>query len=231
METTTLSPDNTRWEGDTQELRERRDSPNRLDQLYDIMESQPLSLLLPIGTVTRDDLYNRTSTIDLCFGTPGVEAQLIKCQAHQREGRGMNKGSDHFPVETVLDLRWKTELAPRKRKWDDTDKKLFTQSLIEYLPEPPSPLHTLAHSESHITPEVKEAIDRKTSIRAEVPRETSCWLLFTDFDSKINSLGCLSCDGSRTRSKIFGWSEELSPKGSLENQSNYVLKYFWVCNI
>lgn len=85
--------------------RDRKDNLNRLKELYDIMKAQSLSLLLSVGTVIRNDLYNRTSNIDLCFGIPGVEAQLIRCLTHQREERDMNKESNHFSIEMILDLR------------------------------------------------------------------------------------------------------------------------------
>lgn len=94
-----------RWEGNNSAARRRKSTQERLTFLYDIIEQLLLRLLLPVGTITRDDLSHTPSTLDLVFGTPGIESQTIKCGTHPMEGMGLNKGSDHFSVKTVLDIR------------------------------------------------------------------------------------------------------------------------------
>lgn len=94
-----------RWERNTSIAWRKKSSHEQLIVLYDIIEDFLLGLLLPIGTVTRDNLLHMLSTLNLVFGTPGIEFPTIKCSTHPVEGLGLNKGSDHFPVGTVLDIR------------------------------------------------------------------------------------------------------------------------------
>ena len=77
-----------------------------VNDLYQILESKDLGLLLSKGTITRisDSAKQASSTLDLSFGTAGIEARLIPCFTHPVT-KGLDKGSDHILIETSLDFR------------------------------------------------------------------------------------------------------------------------------
>jgi len=94
---------------------DQRMSPsNNLEQLHDLLDNHDLRLLIGKGTVTRDDMRGSQTTLDLSFGTQQVESSLLWCIVHA-PGSGLEKGSDHFPVETCLDFTWKPA-EPIKRR-------------------------------------------------------------------------------------------------------------------
>lgn len=122
------------WEGNNTKTQTKKRSVDRLVQLYDLMENQLLNFLLPVGTITRNNLINSTSTLDLSLGTLGIESQLIRCMAHSDKGTGMNVGSDHYLIKIILDIKWQTEPPPRKQDWTRTNGQTLIELLPNYLP-------------------------------------------------------------------------------------------------
>jgi len=68
------------------------------DMLIDVMSQIRLKPMLPLGTIT----FPRAKTaIDLVWGNEYVEQRIIKC----RIASNCDHGSDHHPIETILNLR------------------------------------------------------------------------------------------------------------------------------
>ena len=88
-----------------------------------------LKPILPTGTVT----FPRAQTaIDLVWGNEYVEQRIIKC----RVASACEHGSDHKPVETILNLQpcpYGPE-AQQPYNYRKTNWKLFEQKLESYLP-------------------------------------------------------------------------------------------------
>lgn len=97
---------------------QRMSFSNNLEQLHDLLGEQDLRLLIEKSTVTSDDMRGSQATLDLSFGTQLIESSLLGCIVHA-PGEGLEKGSDHFPMETCLDFTWKPA-EPIKRR--DTAK-------------------------------------------------------------------------------------------------------------
>ena len=85
--------------------------------------------MLSRGTIT----FPRTKTaIDLVWGNNYVEQRIIKC----RIARSFDHGSDHYPVETILNLQpcpYGPE-AVQPYNYKKMDWKAFEQKLQIYLP-------------------------------------------------------------------------------------------------
>ena len=99
------------------------------DVLIDIMSQVRLTPMLPAGTIT----FRRAKTaIDLVWGNDYVEQRIIKC----RIASNCDHGSDHHPVETILNLQ-PCPYGPEARQpynYSKTDWKIFEQKLESYLP-------------------------------------------------------------------------------------------------
>src|SRR5262249_47510208 len=65
------------------------------DHVIELATYLGLTLLSPLGQVTYPNAY---TTIDLVWGTKGVEDKLVKCQIATKR----DFGSDHLPIETIL---------------------------------------------------------------------------------------------------------------------------------
>lgn len=88
--------------------------PGRAAKLYEVIDNYGLQLLLKRGTITRKVIGCNPSTLDLSFGTSRVEETLIYCLTHP-PGKGLDKGSDHAPVETNIDFSWEEAEEPKRR--------------------------------------------------------------------------------------------------------------------
>ena len=102
----------------------------RAEALLDMMADYGLRLLIPPGTIT----FPRTGTaIDLVWGNEATQDVLLKCQVAEDN----DHGSDHYPIETVLDLTPRPHTPSQmpynyaKTNWD-----AFEYKLKEYLPQP-----------------------------------------------------------------------------------------------
>lgn len=62
------------------------------------------------------------TTLNFSWGTPGITSKLLRCSAHPREG------SDHYRVEILLDIRWKTALEPNKNADGQSSTKGYQES-------------------------------------------------------------------------------------------------------
>ena len=71
------------------------------DELLELMEDHDLQLLLPPGTITYPcNTAAGGTTIDLVWGNEKAEECMLKCQISADN----DHGSDHLPIETILDL-------------------------------------------------------------------------------------------------------------------------------
>lgn len=99
------------------------------DMLIDTMSYLGLKPMLPAGTVT----FPRANTaIDLVWRDDYVEQWMIKC----RIAKSCDHGSDHHPLETILNLQpcpYGLE-AQRPYNYNKTDWKVFEEKLTRYLP-------------------------------------------------------------------------------------------------
>src|SRR5439155_1279706 len=68
------------------------------DDLVEGMLQLGMQLIIPPGTIT----YSKSGTaIDLVWGNEQAANDIIKCQIAEKN----DHGSDHFPIETILNLR------------------------------------------------------------------------------------------------------------------------------
>jgi ribonuclease HI len=107
----------------------RHDRDSGAEVLIDVMTQLQLKPMLPKGTIT----FPRAKTaIDLVWGNKYVEQRIIKC----RIAKSSEHGSDHLPIETILNLQpcpYGPE-AQRPYNYKKTDWKIFEGKLQSYLP-------------------------------------------------------------------------------------------------
>ena len=98
------------------------------NMLIDIIAQTRLKPMLPAGTIT----FPRAKTaIDLVWGNNYIEQRIIKCRIAPHD-----HGSDHKPVETILNLQ-PCPYRPEAQQWynyKNMDWKIFKQKLQRYLP-------------------------------------------------------------------------------------------------
>ena len=87
------------------------------DRFIEILHSFDHSLTLPYVQVTREGPGGKESTTDLVFTTSVLLNQIIECQAR----RGLDQGSDHFPISTEIALEPRVELERKQRFWKEMD--------------------------------------------------------------------------------------------------------------
>ena len=130
-----------------------------------MMNELHLRLLIPPGTITRPTANAiGGTTIDLVWGNENAEDTLLKCHTVSRT---QDHGSDHFPIETVIDLDpmlvKETQLPFNFAK---TNWKLLETKLKEYLPELINPKHTspadLDQFATQIVTAIQQAISETT---------------------------------------------------------------------
>ena len=101
------------------------------DTLLELAAGAGLQLLLPAGTITREQGPQRT-TIDLSWGTGGIANRLRSCDIKLE----LHQGSDHKPVMTEIDVCGNValEVSKKRRNWKETDTGKLQKLLQEYLP-------------------------------------------------------------------------------------------------
>ena len=108
------------------------------DQLLEIVSGATLDLLLPAGTITREQHQQRT-TIDLVWASLPLANRMRRCGALP----ALHQGSYHLPIETIFDLA--STVAPEqptRRSWKKADPDVLSAKLKEYLPQARSMANT-----------------------------------------------------------------------------------------
>ena len=135
------------------------------DALIEMMAELNLNLLLPPGTITYP---NAKTTIDLVWADDHTSHRVIKCQI----AKDHDHGSDHLPIQTIIDLRTKDEtnrpLPPYN--YTRTNWKAFNNILQSRLP-PPIPSNA---TKSHINRFAQNFVKAITeTIQETTPRKKS----------------------------------------------------------
>ena len=129
------------------------------DILIDIAQNALLELATPQRTITWA-ARGLNSTIDLAFLSQHLATRVIHC----RPRLDINQSSDHFPIETSIQLRTQQVIAERRRNWKSMDDKALLESL-ENSGVPTQEItsrHELDARISKLTQAVTKAIDHST---------------------------------------------------------------------
>ena len=112
--------------------------------------------MLPAGTIT----FPRAKTaIDLVWGNNYMKQRIIKCRIAPHD-----HGSDHKPVETILNLQpcpYGPE-AQQQYTYKNTDWKIFKQKLQSYLPNLDHLETPTAETVDKLANDISTAIQRAT---------------------------------------------------------------------
>jgi hypothetical protein len=85
-----------------------------------------LRILLPLGTITREE-NNYKTTIDLIFVSPSMKIALELCRVRN----DLHQGSDHFPIQSVFSFTpFLCRFKPRPL-WKQADKQAIAQRSLE----------------------------------------------------------------------------------------------------
>jgi hypothetical protein len=101
------------------------------DELIEGMLQQEMQLMIPPGTITFPE---RKTVIDLVWGNEQAKNSMVKCRIATEN----DHGSDHLPIETILDLT--PRLTPPTQppyNFTKTNWKALKDKLLEYLPPLP----------------------------------------------------------------------------------------------
>ena len=104
---------------------------SQANELIDTMLDLGMQLLTPVGTITRPI---SGTAIDLVWGNEHALNNILKCQIATEN----DHGSDHLPIETVVDLQpHPTELPQAPYNFSKTEWKALKSKLQGYLPPLP----------------------------------------------------------------------------------------------
>lgn len=93
------------WSGvEPEETESKTRWGNRIgcESLLELVDEHELQLLTRPGTATYIRGTTTPSTLDLTFCSPGLSDKVISCQVQE----DIDHDSDHYPVETCLQLHW-----------------------------------------------------------------------------------------------------------------------------
>lgn len=142
-----------------------------------VMEEHGLSLWLEPGTITRPgeriDGSSTGSTIDLVWGTPQIEENLIECQTAGH----LAKSSDHLPIRTLLNIT--PTKAPIQEEWlyKKADWERYREALAATLPQCDQ-IYTqlqLEQAAEELTSAVKNALDQAVPRMRRTPKMRPGW--------------------------------------------------------
>jgi exonuclease III len=178
------------------------------DELIRLMADHSMRLLIPPGTITFPDRRNKKTTnpttptamrqergtaIDLVWGNEAAERAMIKCKVARKK----DHGSDHYPIETELDLAAHTHSNRDKMPFNytKTDWTTLRTKIAEYLPNiidamdpnlAPTDLDSYA---TNITEAIRRAIQETTPRKKISPFSKSWWNdKLTELRRKANKL-------------------------------------------
>lgn len=101
-------------------------------KLIEMMDRHGLDLCICPGTITRraSSGRQRDTTLDLVWMSSDLAAQLISCKIDNR----LDYQSDHLPIATILPGRPQEAPERRRRLFQQTDVRQFTNALTSHLP-------------------------------------------------------------------------------------------------
>jgi len=179
----------------------RRDT--QADELIDGMLEQGMQLIIPPGTIT---FPPAKTAIDLVWGNEQTANSVIKCQIATEN----DHGSDHLPVETILDLTPRiTEPTQPPHNFAKTDWKAMKVKLEKHLPplldkNTPATEADIDRFASDIVEAVRKAIDETTPRKKPSPFSKRWWN--DDLTRMRKELNQARNTHSRTRSNE-DWNE------------------------
>jgi ribonuclease HI len=151
---------------------------NEADELVEMMEELHLRLLIPPGTITRPTTNAiGGTTIDLVWGNENAEDTVLKCHTVSRTH---DHGSDHYPIETVIDMEPKlVEEIQKPFNFAKTNWKSLETKLQGYLPALIDPEHTsptdLDQFATQIVTALQQAISETTPRKKPCPHSKRWW--------------------------------------------------------
>lgn len=107
---------------------------NRSSQLLEIIDEFNLTQHLPPGNTTYISALGSKSTIDLVFTSAGLTEKIQMCDVVE----ALDHDSDHLPIGTILDLSLQNTPPESKYSYDQTDTKMFNDTLFSSLPSMPT---------------------------------------------------------------------------------------------
>ena len=158
------------------------------DVLIEGILQQGMQLLIPPGTIT----YPKAGTaIDLVWGNEQAANNIMKCRVAENN----DHGSDHYPIETILNLHPNTRLTKEPPyNFAKTDWKTLKTKLQEYLPTLPenNPLTTTNEIDefaTDLTNAISKAIEETTPRKKPSPFSKRWWNKeLTKLRDKVNYL-------------------------------------------
>jgi hypothetical protein len=182
------------------------------EDLIDLMATNGLNLILPVGTVT----FPRSSTtLDLVWGNAQMEEKVLRCKVADNH----DHGSDHFPIIMTLDLKLEGIEEIPMYNFEKTNWDLLKVKIIELLPrlshrtndEPASPA-TVDQLAEGITAALTKAIECTTPRRRICPFSKRWW---TDELTKARR------ETNKARNKFKRSNSEVHQKAWKEKERKY----------
>ena len=139
----------------------------RADFLLDLIDEFQLTQQLKPGTITWQQGDMR-STVDLVFTSENLDGRVTRCGVCH----DLDHDSDHFPIETVLDIAIQADPAKPRCNWETLKPETFKDTLVPALPA----LNPLLSERSidlftlHLTAAIQTAIKQSTSSKAINPQ-------------------------------------------------------------
>jgi hypothetical protein len=145
------------------------------DNLIELAANMGLNLLIPPGTIT---FPNAETAIDLVWANPAATARMLKCGI--AEHPGLDHGSDHLPIETLIMANIQKQPEPPSFNYHNADWNKFKEVLTKQLPDVPN-THTL-HSPTAIdafaeqlTAILVNAVEKSIPYKKPCPHSKRWW--------------------------------------------------------
>lgn len=135
---------------------------NQTTGFINVLTRAGMDQCLPVGTITRlrHRREDRDSTIDLIWATEDLRQRMRKCQVQPR----LEAGSDHKPVETVIQIRTPEAPIETRRSYKAMDTEKYQSYLRNNLRQE-TPLRTREQVDqraAEIARKISEAIEVST---------------------------------------------------------------------
>ena len=151
---------------------------NEADELVEMMNELHLRLLIPPGTITRPTTNTiGGTTIDLVWGNENAEDAMLK---YHTISRTHDHGSDHYPIETVVDIEPKLVQEIQKPfNFAKTNWKSLEMKLKGYLPTLIDSEHTspteLDQFAAQMVTAFQQAVSETTPRKKPCPHSKRWW--------------------------------------------------------
>jgi endonuclease/exonuclease/phosphatase (EEP) superfamily protein YafD len=141
------------------------------NDILDLAKELGLNLLSPPGIETYPQAH---TTIDLTWGSISANKELLKCKvSHQYDF-----GSDHLPIETVIDVAPAHKPEEPKLDLSRTDWELFTKALQIRLKGIPTALTTpdaIDRAVAQLTSAIQLSLTDTTPVKKPTPHSKRWW--------------------------------------------------------